>query len=189
MSPMTPEELAALTVTPYGQIRHKLRTGDVVFCSGRYVFSRLIARATGSPITHAGIVLVVPELGRVLVLEAVENFGVRLAPLSRMVRSYRGVVLVARTHAVGDVHRAAGWALDHLAEPYSYATIAALAWRIATRRGTRGDDPDRLGWICSEFAARWLSLAGVAIRPRRERLVAPSDLWGYESLSLFARLR
>ena len=177
-----------LPVTPYDRVRDKLRTGDVVFCAGRYAFSRLIAWATGSLITHAGLVIRVDELDRILVLEAVESQGVRFAPLSSLL-TYHGAVFVARG-TVGDISRAAAWGLDQLALPYSYATILALAWRIALRQA-RGTDPDQRGFICSEFVARWLALAGEGdLYPDgRESLLTPDDLWRHNSMTLLARLR
>lgn len=177
-----------LPVTPYDRVRDHLRTGDIVFCAGRYLFSRLISWATGSPITHTALVIRVDELDRILVLEAVESFGVRLAPLASLL-TYHGAVFVARG-TVGDITQAAAWGLDQLAQPYSYATIVALAWRIALRRA-RGTDPDQRGFVCSEFVSRWLALAGEAdLFPEgRESLLTPDDLWRHNSLSLVARIR
>lgn len=181
--------LSRIGVTPYDLLRSQLRTGDVVFAAGDYAFSRLISWATGSPISHTGVVVRVDEIDRVLLLEAVENFGVRLAPLS-MMRSYRGMVFVARTQGtLGDVVTASAWGCDELAKPYSYATIARLAWRIVRSRGS-GDDPDVTGYVCSEFAARWLHFAGVAaLAPRGTELVTPAELWEHPSLSLLGRIR
>jgi len=187
MIPLDRDALSRIAVRPYATLRPELRTGDVIFCAGQHVFSRLVAWATKSPITHVGIVIRVDELDRVLLLEAVEDFGVRLAPFSDLLR-YRGMVFVARSTSVGDLTTAAGWGLDHLAQPYSYLTIARLAARLALGRG-RGSDPDATGWICSEYAAAWLALAGEADLVPNGRLVTPADLWSHDSLSFVARLR
>lgn len=188
MRPANPVILAGMRITPYDEIRDKLLTGDVVFCAGRYWFSRLISLSTGSPITHAGIVIRLDEVDRVLLLEAVEVAGVRLQPLSRLADSYRGMVFVARG-CVGDIESAATWGMDQLAKPYSYLTIAALALRILRGSGRRGD-PDKRGYVCSEFAARWLALAGETdlFPDDTIELLTPADLWEHSSMELLARL-
>lgn len=193
MTRHTIAELQQMPVMPYHLVRPQLRTGDVVFAAGRYVFSRLIAHATQQPITHAGIVVVAEEVDRVLLLEAVENFGVRLAPLSRLVwgtRSevYRGMVFVARAGDVtlDGVRGASRWGFDELAKPYGYAKIAALAWRIAT--GVRRKR-SRQGYICSEFAAHWLHHAGLHVNPAGSLgYITPGELWAHPGVTLIGRV-
>ena len=49
-------EIARLPVQRYEDVRRDLRSGDLVFCSGSYVFSGLIQRFTRSVWSHVGIV-------------------------------------------------------------------------------------------------------------------------------------
>ena len=44
--PVTKKQIRQIPCTPYEAVRDELRTGDLVFCSGSYLFSRLIQRFT-----------------------------------------------------------------------------------------------------------------------------------------------
>ena len=54
--PILKREIARLPVRRYETVRDELRSGDLVFCSGSYVFSGLIQRFTRSVWSHVGIV-------------------------------------------------------------------------------------------------------------------------------------
>ena len=45
-----------MAVSDYDRIRRKLRSGDLLFCSGSYLFSGLIQRFTGSVWSQVGVV-------------------------------------------------------------------------------------------------------------------------------------
>ena len=72
----------------YAAFRHKIRNGEVLLCSGKAVFSKLIQRATGSIWSHVGFVMRMDSIDRVMVLESVESIGVRTVPLSTYLRDY-----------------------------------------------------------------------------------------------------
>ena len=73
------------------------RTGDIVFHRSRSAQSQAIARATGSSLTHVGIVFVVD--GIPVVLEAVEPVG--FTPLSVWAeRAADGKIVITRLHDV-----------------------------------------------------------------------------------------
>jgi hypothetical protein len=46
--PISKKEIKALPRIPYEKIRDSVQTGDIVFCSGSYVFSGFIQRLTKS---------------------------------------------------------------------------------------------------------------------------------------------
>ena len=48
--------LKQLQVESYQNVRGSLRSGDLLFCSGDYLVSRLIQRFTNSPWSHVGII-------------------------------------------------------------------------------------------------------------------------------------
>jgi hypothetical protein len=73
--------LAALAVKPYDEVRADLRSVDLFFCSGNYLVSKAIRRITNSPWSHVAIIFVVGEIGRVLLLESVEDDDARIAPV------------------------------------------------------------------------------------------------------------
>ena len=70
-------EIARLAVQRYDDVRRELRSGDLVFCSGSYVFSGLIQRFTRSVWSHVGIVYRDEHLQRVFILESETGIGVR----------------------------------------------------------------------------------------------------------------
>ena len=67
-----------------------LKTGQIVFCSGSYLFSGAIQKLTNSVWSHVAIIYKDEELGRVLVLEAEPYIGIRLIPLSKYLNDYKG---------------------------------------------------------------------------------------------------
>lgn len=73
----------------YPDIRSRLRSGDLLLCSGKSWFSRLIQVATGSEWSHVGLILRLERLDRVMLLESVESVGVRAVPLSRYFENYQ----------------------------------------------------------------------------------------------------
>jgi Permuted papain-like amidase enzyme, YaeF/YiiX, C92 family len=89
-TPIKKTDIKRLTIQPYETLRETLRTGDIVFCSGSYVFSGLIQKFTGSVWSHVGIIYRDDTLGRVFILESETGIGVRLVPLSKYLRDYHG---------------------------------------------------------------------------------------------------
>src|SRR4051794_39918589 len=84
------EEVVAIPVEAYADVRARLRSGDLLFCSGNYLLSRAIRKSTRSPWSHVAVVLAIREIDRVLLLESVEDVGVRLAPVSSYLDDYAG---------------------------------------------------------------------------------------------------
>jgi cell wall-associated NlpC family hydrolase len=181
--PLLKRQIRQLPVTPYEQVRDQLRTGDLVFCSGSYLFSRLIQRFTRSVWSHVGIVYRDEQLQRVFVLESETGIGVRLAPLSKYLRDYhgrrrpyRGEIVVARLQPTPDraaLERGISWGLDELTKPYDNGEIVRIAARILFRIGRRTRDRK---YICSELVQECCRQAGIEFRPR-DNFVSPIDLW------------
>lgn len=196
--PVTRAGLDRIPVEPYGSVRPLLRTGDVVLAAGEHWISRVISRATRSPMTHAGVVYVMPEEDRVLLLEAVEGAGVRLAPLSRLVwgtseQRYRGMLFVLRHREpltrIG-LRAASQFGFDRLTARYGYATLGVILARILFGlRQTRSEVEDDV-WICSEMVSAWLLSAGLGLDAHSADygFVTPGSLWGDPHLELVARI-
>jgi hypothetical protein len=83
---ITQKEIRHQPIIQYDAIRGTLKTGDLVFCSGNYLFSNLIQRFTKSMWSHVGMVYYDEALGRMLILESEKLYGVRLAPLSKYIK-------------------------------------------------------------------------------------------------------
>jgi uncharacterized protein YycO len=167
----------------YDAARASLRTGDLVFCSGSYLFSRLIQRFTRSVWSHVGIVYRDERLQRVFVLESETGIGVRLVPLSKYLRDYhgrrrpyRGQIVVARLQPTPEqqvLERAISWGMDELTKPYDNGEIVRIAARMLFRVGRRTRDRK---YICSELVHECCRQVGIRFR-LQDNFVSPTDLW------------
>jgi cell wall-associated NlpC family hydrolase len=180
---ITKHEIQRLPRVPYEQVRDVLQTGDLVFCSGSYLFSRAIQRFTQSVWSHVGIVYRDEQLQRVFVLESETGIGVRLAPLSKYLRDYhgrrrpyRGQIVVARVSATLDheaLRRLVSSGMDELTKPYDNLEILRIALRILLRIGRRTHDRK---YICSELVDLCFRQVGVRFH-LRDNFISPIDIW------------
>jgi len=182
-APLTKKEIQQFPLHPYENMRDDLRTGDLVFCSGSYFFSRAIQQFTRSIWSHVGVIYKDPTLQRVFVLESETLIGVRLAPLSKYLadyhgnnRPYKGNIVIARVHPLIDEERlnhAISYGMDELTKPYDNLEILRIGFRIlfSVSRRTR----DRK-YICSELVYDCFDRIGVPFNLRDE-YVSPDDIW------------
>ncbi len=182
-APLTKRQIRLLPVFAYEELRAELRSGDLIFCSGSYLFSGLIQKFTRSVWSHVGVVYVDEQLDRVFVLESETGIGVRLVPLSKYLRDYhgrrrpyRGEIVIARVAPALDdaqVRKAVSRGMDLLTKPYDNFEILRIAVRIALRisRGVR----DRK-YICSELVDECFRAANVRFR-RGDNYISPDDIW------------
>jgi cell wall-associated NlpC family hydrolase len=188
------KDIKRLPVQPYEVVRDELRSGDLIFCSGSYLFSGLIQRFTGSVWSHIGIVYRDEALQRVFVLESETGIGVRLAPLSKYLRDYhgrrrpyRGQIVIGRIApglGADQVRNAVSYGMDLLTKPYDNGEILRIAMRILLRIGRRRRDRK---FICSELVDECFHAAGVKfIRP--DNYVSPDDIWRNDCVSMHARV-
>ena len=182
-APVTPKEIEAIEKVPYEQVRHTLRSGDIVFCSGTYFFSGLIRRFTKSSWSHCGIIYRDDDLGRVFVLESEVLIGVRVAPLSKYLkdyhgrnRPYRGRMVIGRLAPEPPpeaVKAAICFGMDELTKPYDNFEILRIAMRILFRRGRRNRDRK---YICSELVYECFRRADIWFRFNKKS-ISPDDIW------------
>lgn len=186
-------EFPAQTVTDYRTLRPRLRSGDVMLCSGNGVFSAMIQQVTESVWSHAALVLRLDAIDRVMLLESVEPVGVRTIRLSKYLDNYRndglpypgGIVVIRHRHFERQVDaeklkELSGFAVNCLGRPYDREDIARIAARIMAarldytqeqwRRIERNED-----YICSEYVARCYEQIGLPVRQRHPAFVAPAD--------------
>ncbi len=175
--------VAALPVLAYDQVRDQLQTGDLVFCSGTYLFSKSIRWFTKSVWSHVGIIYRDDNLRRIFILESEIAIGVRLVPLSKYLRDYhgrkkpyQGRIVVGRIAPAADgekVKKAISFGMDELTRPYDNWEILRIAMRILFRRGRK--DRDRK-YICSELVYEAFRKADIAFRFNRNS-ISPDDIW------------
>jgi cell wall-associated NlpC family hydrolase len=175
--------VAALPVLAYDQVRDQLQTGDIVFCSGTYFFSKSIQWFTKSVWSHVGIIYRDDNLLRIFVLESETAIGVRLVPLSKYLRDYhgrnkpyKGRIVIGRIAPAADgekVKKVISFGMDELTRPYDNWEIMRIAMRILFRRGRK--DRDRK-YICSELVYEAFRKADIAFRFNRNS-ISPDDIW------------
>jgi cell wall-associated NlpC family hydrolase len=192
--PIDKREIARLPVHSYDAVRAELRSGDLVFCSGSYLFAGLIQRFTGSVWSHVGIVYRDEQLRRVFILESKTGVGVRLAPISKYLRDYhgrrkpyRGEIVIGRVQpGPGDdkVRLAVSLGMDLLTRPYDNVELARIAVRIAFRISRRAHDRKL---ICSELVDECFRAAGVRFA-RSDNYLSPQDIWSDPKVALLARV-
>ena len=181
--PITKPQIQKLPVERYETVRDQVRTGDLVFCSGSYFFSKAIQRFTRSVWSHCGILYRDDNLQRVFVLESETMIGVRLAPVSKYLkdyhgrnRPYRGNIVIARVQPDVDaqaIKLAISFGMDELTKPYDNFEIVRIALRILFRIGRRTHDRK---YICSELVYDCFRHAGISFK-LSDRFVSPDDIW------------
>jgi hypothetical protein len=144
----------------YEHAKNKIKTGDILFCSGRYLVSEMIKKLSNSIFSHVALLVYWNE--HVLVLESVEDDGVRIVPLTHYLynyenskEKYNGEMYVARHEVVDNpdfdkekIKSMCGRAINLLNRNYDKEEIAKIVARIGLGIVRHIDDDE---YICSEF--------------------------------------
>lgn len=170
---MGTQKFDGLKKRQYPEIRQDIRTGDILFAAGNYPISRMIAHFSDSIFSHVGFVFTWNS--RVLLLESVEDDGVRSVPLSQYVydyensgQPYNGRLFLARYNTSLDAektNRMLGKAADTLNRKYDKDEIAKILARVTIGFGKHSDND---AYICSEFVDLCFREIGI-IFPRDSR--------------------
>lgn len=182
------EEFPQLPSRNYSELRHEVRSGDILLCSGSSVFSTLIKRATNSIWSHVGFILRLDSIDRIMILESVESIGVRTVPLSNYIYNYNatekpypGRLMLARHHDVkeANIPNLSKHAVDFLGYPYHTEEIVHIAARLSFHLiGLSNELPDsqkQRAFICSEYAYACFKSIGVTIDYNPVGFIAPAD--------------
>ncbi len=194
-------DFPTLPTKHYRELRHEVRSGDILLCSGNSVFSRLIQHATGSVWSHVAFILRVDPIDRIMVLESVESIGVRAIPLSNYVsdynatrKGYPGRIMLARHADVksANINQLSTAAVDFLGYPYGTDEIVRIAARIGMQ--TMGMSVhDALApqheFICSEYAHACFKSVGVDIEGDDRGFIAPADFARHPKVSPICYVR
>ncbi|MGC4101931.1 YiiX/YebB-like N1pC/P60 family cysteine hydrolase [Ferruginibacter sp.] len=180
---ITKKELKKMPVIPYDKIRDQLKTGNIFFSSGSYAFSGVIQKLTKSTWSHVAVIYKDEELGRVLVLEAEPNVGIRLIPLSKYLhdykgkkRPYKGQIAIAQLNINLDkehLNRGISFGLDELTRPYDNYEIVRIMVRILFHISKRERNKN---YICSELVRDILAKSGV-IMQYQDTYISPDNIW------------
>jgi Permuted papain-like amidase enzyme, YaeF/YiiX, C92 family len=187
-------QLKNLPKIEYEAIRNELKTGDLFFGSGSYMFSGIIQRITKSTWSHVAVIYKDEELGRVLVLESEPFVGVRLIPLSKYLydyqgsrKSYKGQIALAKLAIPLDkeaLNRGISFGLDELTRPYDNYEIIRIMIRIYFKITKRAENR---AYICSEFVRDILENSNIVL-PYRDTYISPDDVWTDERLVMTHRI-
>lgn len=191
---MTRDEAESLPVIPYAEVRGQLRSGDLLFASGKYRVSELVQSVTHSIWSHIGIVLHLPILERVLLLESVEGVGVRIVPVSKYLNDYldeepfQGLVAIARVEGITPeiAKTLMQFGADELGRPYNDAEIAALKDPAAFLEGKVTFRPRT--YVCSELVRACFHEAGLDFSAGQGGLISPEDIWADPHVTFMARI-
>jgi hypothetical protein len=191
---ITKKQLQELPVIPYEKIRDHLKTGHLFFSSGSYTFSGIIQRLTKSVWSHVAIIYKDEELRRVMVLEAEPYVGIRLIPVSKYLRDYKGkkraykgeIVLAKLNIDVPkeNLNRGISFGLDELTRPYDNWEIFRIMLRILFRISKREKNKN---YICSELVRDALAKAGVIIQ-YNDTYISPQEIWKDERIEMKYRI-
>lgn len=187
------KDIKALPVTPYQDIRVKLKSGDLLFASGDYLVSKAIQKITDSLWSHVGIVFRLDSIDRVLLLESVEDMGVRFAPLSKYLsdyengKPYKGRIVLGRCKDVDIdiVGRLAKFGIDELTRPYDKDEVAKIMARVVLGIGKKERDRE---YICSELVYECFSNAGREFGYDERGFISPENVWLDDKVSLVGRI-
>lgn len=175
----------------YSDIRPKLRSGDLWICSGKYPFSEMIKLATNSNWSHVAVIMRVDSLDRVMVMESVEDIGVRAVPTSQYLdnyevsgKPYKGRIFVARhkrmPRAKSQAKQLAKFAVDQLGLPYDKAEIMGIAYRVLLASRDLPVPPrspkKSPAYICSEYVWECLNSVGITIAYNKNGFVTTEDI-------------
>jgi hypothetical protein len=180
---VTKKQIKELPVIRYEKIRDQLKTGHIFFSSGSYTFSGIIQRLTKSAWSHVAIVYKDEALGRVMILESEPRIGIRLIPLSKYMRDYKGTkraykgqIVIAKLNFELEnekLNKAICFGLDELTRPYDNWEIIRIMTRILFRIGKKEKNKN---YICSELVRDAFAKAGVIFR-LNDTYISPQEIW------------
>lgn len=180
--PSNLREMDLLPVVAYEDVRSKLKTGDLIFCSGKYPISGIIRYFSKSMFSHVGIIYRDTYLDRVLILEAEIIYGVRLAPLSKYMkdyhgnhRPYHGRMLLARLKEPLDetsLKKVISYGMDELTRPYDNWEIIRIMLRVLFKLGRKERNRS---YICSELIASAYKTIGLKIKSNNT-YISPDEI-------------
>lgn len=189
----TRAQLRKQPVTPYASLRDSLETGDLIFCSGDLLASKLIGWGTKSAFSHIGMIVRLKEIDRVFLLESVET-GVRFAPLSLYVggpkqKGYYGALALAKTHNLSPEQRVdlARHGSSLLAQRYGFWNVflfTCYVWFGLVFKPVKGQ------YMCSDLVATCLQKVGFKnFKYEPAKYISPGNLWKSPDVEFLARLR
>lgn len=159
----------------YDEVEDKIKTGDILFCSGNYHFSKIVRFLSDSLFTHVAIVFW--RSRQLFLLECEISIGVRVVPFSEYVRNYNntnkpynGDLFLGRHEITNDYTKAElliEHAMHFVNRRFDHTMLAWILLRIITKIGQY---KEKDAYICSDFVEKCFRKIGVQF---------PSDAGGF----------
>ncbi|MBI4402108.1 MAG: hypothetical protein HY581_10820 [Nitrospirae bacterium] len=176
-------------------VRPRLKSGDLLFASGNYLFSKLIKWVSHSMWSHVGIIFRAPQpVDRLVVLESVEVYGVRAVPLSKYLSDYgyggpyKGSVYIAEftTGVPAEMlpHMTQA-GCDRLGRRFGNRDILRVLMRLIFRLPVK---PTANEITCSELVRDCFAASGIVFR-QRDQFVAPEHIASDRRVEFRFRIR
>ena len=178
-------ELSKLPYASYRELDQIVKSGDILFYSGEDEVSKLIRWATKSMWSHVGILIKLDGLDRILLLESVENVGVRIIPLSKYIKNieqeeeeedFYARLVIARHDQLEEpnIKVLLNFGIDQITRPYDREEIQRIMVRIAKGEGKAERDK---AYMCSELVYECFRKAGIEIPYNHLGFISPEDIW------------
>lgn len=165
--------------------KNEIKTGDILLCSGNYLVSELIKKLSGSLFSHVGLLVHWNE--HILIVESVEDDGVRVVPLSHYLynyenskNKYKGKMYVARHDVVGSpdfdkekLKAMCGRAINLLNRNYDKEEIGKIVARIGLGIGRHKEDDE---YMCSEFVDECFKELGIELSRDSKGFIFPEHI-------------
>lgn len=180
----------------YHDIRGSIKNGDILSCRGQWFFSKLIRVCTREYFSHVGIAMWLrfefEEYDKLCIFESMEGYGVRIQPISRVLREYNasgGEMFwqPIREDLYPDFSREKmlGFALQHWMDKYPpiYQFIVGVSPGLQRIRHLVGKSLDVSPGKrhCSELVADSIKHAGF-YNAKESALTTPGDISRYALL-------
>ncbi len=192
------DELNHIPKVQYPLLRDTIEAGDLLFYAGDDDISMLIREVTKSIWSHIGIIFKIENLDRILLLESVESFGVRLIPISRYIKGVgedmeqneakpNARLVIARHTKLTEAHIRAliNFGLDQIAQPYDLEEIRRIMQRIRTGEGKAVRDR---AYMCSELVFECFDAVGLGFEYNPLGFISPQDIWASEDVKVIAEI-
>ncbi len=174
----------------YEVLRKELQTGDLIFFSGNHWLSELIRIRSKGAWSHVGIVVRIEEIDRVFLVESILEVGVRMIPMSFVIKdydgkkhSYNGRVGWARIQDLGADKSLIikEFALDNLSKQYDKKEYRRILWRTITGKAKVFHDDK---YTCSEYIYEAFKHAGIYLKYEHGDFISPSAIWKNKEINM-----
>lgn len=179
----------------YEEVRKEFKSGDLIFFSGDHWLSGLIRWRSRSAWSHVGIVVKIEEMNRVFLVESTLETGVRLIPMSFVMKNYAGDnfpyggrVAWARhkllEKAPEKIQLVKEFCLDNLTMQYDNKEYLRILWRtLVGSKELFHDDK----YTCAEYVWEAYKHANIELPKEHGYFISPGAFWrqnGVEMMSI-----